>query len=1118
MHTYAAAGQDSVKVALADGAPGAASATAISTATVTQPLSGQVVLKSIAEGVATAGTVATFTDTNLADTASAFTAAIHWGDGTTTTGAVTGGNGSFTVAGGHAYGDEGSFQATTTLIRTSDHVQAVPTGTVTVTEGDVLTPQGTTISANAGTSFDGVVGTFTDTNIANAAGDFTATIDWGDGMTTSGIVSDVNGAIAVAGTHTYAAAGQDSVKVTLSDDAPGTATATAQNTADVVQDFSGQVTLTSAKERVAIAGGSTIATFTDTNTSDAASKFTASIDWGDGTTTAAVVSGSNGSFTVSAPASGHVYTGDEGNVTLTTVVTAAGDPTLRLSGPVAITENDALTPQGVTIAATAGTSFNAVVANFTDTDTGNTASDFSASIAWGDGSTTTGIVTDINGAIAVSGTHTYASAGQDAVTVTLMDDAPGTSSATAQGTATVGPQPSGNRLVLSSAAEGVPVFGTIAAFTDLGELIPPGANNFTATIFWGDGTQTFGSITGDNGQFFVSPFLSHTYADEGRFALSISIAKDGQFFKVLAGGVQVGEVDVLAAQPTTIAAAASTPFNGVVASFSDTNPNNVASDFTATIDWGDGTTTAGVVSNQGRTTFQVSGTHTYATGGHDVVKVTLTDDAPGAASVTASSAADIAGSTLVATGASLTAIEGNQATATVATFTDADPNATAGDFTATINWGDGTSSSGTVAGNGVGGFSVSGAHAYAEEGHDPISVSITDVGGSTASATGTATVADAALTAAGVSVTATEGASTTATVATFTDANPNATASEFTATINWGDGTSSTGTVAADGVGGFSVTGTHTYAEDGSNPVIVTINDAGGQSASTTGTATVADAALVAAPATVSFTEFANPVPAVVATFTDANPNATASDFTATVDWGDGTSSDAAVAANGAGGFNVVGQNQYTEEGQYTVGVTITDADGSTAHVSSTATVADAALAAAPVSLSATEGAAINATVATFTEVVPFQLPTTVHKVAPPTVYTATIDWGDGTTATAGTVTPNRNGVFHVNGAHVYADEGSHNVSVTIADDGGSMASATSTATVADAPLVAAGVNVNATEGASATATVATFTDANPNAPASDFTATINWGDGTSSTGTVAGNGVGGFSVGGAHT
>ena len=61
---------------------------------------------------------------------------------------------------------------------------------------------------------------------------------------------------------------------------------------------------------------------------------------------------------------------------------------------------------------------------------------------------------------------------------------------------------------------------------------------------------------------------------------------------------------------------------------------------------------------------------------------------------------------------------------TVATFTDANPSATAGDFTATINWGDGTTSSGTDHGGpNTGIFSVSGAaHTYAEAGNYTITV------------------------------------------------------------------------------------------------------------------------------------------------------------------------------------------------------------------------------------------------------------------------------------------------------------------------------------------------------------------------------------------------------------
>jgi hypothetical protein len=79
----------------------------------------------------------------------------------------------------------------------------------------------------------------------------------------------------------------------------------------------------------------------------------------------------------------------------------------------------------------------------------------------------------------------------------------------------------------------------------------------------------------------------------------------------------------------------------------------------------------------------------------------------------------------------------------------------------------------------------------------------------------------------------------TGTVATFTDADPNGTVSDYTATITWGDGNMSAGVVSADvsTPGQFDVTGTHTYATDGQRTVTVAIADAGG--ATTSGGTTI---------------------------------------------------------------------------------------------------------------------------------------------------------------------------------------------------------------------------------------------------------------------------------------
>ncbi len=178
----------------------------------------------------------------------------------------------------------------------------------------------------------------------------------------------------------------------------------------------------------------TVANFTDNDTSQPASNFTATIDWGDGTTTAGVVSGSAGSFAVSGT---HTYA-DEGSFpVIVTVTDIANAQTVSATGTATVGESDVLVGTGLTIAATQGVAFNGGVATFSDTNTLNTASDFTATINWGDASTTAGVVSGGSGTFTVSGSHTYTSAGTFPLTVTLTDDAPGTATATATGSASV---------------------------------------------------------------------------------------------------------------------------------------------------------------------------------------------------------------------------------------------------------------------------------------------------------------------------------------------------------------------------------------------------------------------------------------------------------------------------------------------------------------------------------------------------------------------------------------------------------------------------------------------------------------------------------------------------------
>ena len=156
----------------------------------------------------------------------------------------------------------------------------------------------------------------------------------------------------------------------------------------------------------------------------------------------------------------------------------------------------------------------------------------------------------------------------------------------------------------------------------------------------------------------------------------------------------------------------------------------------------------------------------------------------------------------------------------------------------TIEWGDGQTSQGTV--NEAGRF-VLGTHDYAEEGTFTGSVTYhNDSGSGTHKVAFVAKVADAALSATGAPVSATAGAQFSGTVATFTDADLAGAASDYTATISWGDGSTSAGTISSVPSGGFAVTGSHTYANAGVYQTSVTITDAGGATAAATSSANVA--------------------------------------------------------------------------------------------------------------------------------------------------------------------------------------------------------------------------------------------------------------------------------------
>ena len=139
---------------------------------------------------------------------------------------------------------------------------------------------------------------------------------------------------------------------------------------------------------------------------------------------------------------------------------------------------------------------------------------------------------------------------------------------------------------------------------------------------------------------------------------------------------------------------------------------------------------------------------------------------------------------------------------------------------------------------------------------------------------------------------------------------------------------------------------------------------------------------------------------------------------------------------------------------------------------------------------------------------------------APLASVSASINWGDGSTATTGTLVADPVGGFDVIGSKTYSRGGQYPVVVTISGTGQTPLTSPGIAFVAPARLIVSGTSFTATAGQSFGGPVASFQDLGGTDP-NDFMATINWGAGQATTvGTIAAvaGSPGFFSVSGPYT
>ncbi len=202
-------------------------------------------------------------------------------------------------------------------------------------------------------------------------------------------------------------------------------------------------------------------------------------------------------------------------------------------------------------------------------------------------------------------------------------------------------------------------------------------------------------------------------------------------------GVAEATPSSLEVTATPFTAYSTVAFTGQVASFSEGTSGNPVADYTAVVNWGDGTSDHGTVTQPGGpgTAYEVSDGHTYASPGDYTVSIDVTDIAAssGYDSQSVSETVDVTGPPVSITPATIpTQVVGTPFSGEVATFTSPVPTLDLGSVAVTLDWGDGTTSAGTVTQPGGTGtqFEVSGTHTYTTSAEYSITVEVT-VGGTT---------------------------------------------------------------------------------------------------------------------------------------------------------------------------------------------------------------------------------------------------------------------------------------------------------------------------------------------------------------------------------------------------
>jgi PKD repeat protein len=446
-----------------------------------------------------------------------------------------------------------------------------------------------------------------------------------------------------------------------------------------------------------------------------------------------------------------------------------------------------------------------------------------------------------------------------------------------------------------------------ATFTDV-----DAGDQHTVDIDWGDGS--FDTYTLPVGDRSFSVQKSVPYVDDAA-DLTVQITLSDPVFST----ARFLSVSVLNATPsiTAFGLSSSNMDAGQAVTANGAFTDGAADTHTVTFDWGDGSATATKNLAAGVFSF-TSDPHTYTAAGAFTVTATVTDNA--GASATATSTVSVHAPNQAPSVASFGVTAGSEGgSSTLAlTFADVDVLDT---HTVSVTWGDGATSGPTDLAAGVTTFETS--HVYADTGTYSVVLTLADSASHTVTANASVSPANVAPVVGSLSLSPSSVTDhqTLTLSGSFTDPG---TADTFTLTVDWGDSTSWTDSLAA---GTRSFSATHAYTAAGPVTIKATVADRdNGRSSSS------ADLVVLSsnhAPTNLSLTASDSGANvAVDASFTDADALDT---HAVVVSWGDG---DSAVQSLAAGTATFTASHVYAASGTYTVGATVTDPAGASTSAS----------------------------------------------------------------------------------------------------------------------------------------------------------------------------------------